>query len=133
MCIRDRAGTASPGGGTALATQALDDGRAWTKLQRICEAQGGMRVPPTARQQRPMLAKCSGRVASIHNRKIARLAKLAGAPDEKAAGVDLHVAVGDQVEAGQPLCTVHANSPGELAYAYDYAAINYDIIKIDQP
>jgi len=131
--LLELAGTASPGGGTTLATQALDDGRAWTKLQRICEAQGGMRVPPTARQQRPMLAKCSGRVASIHNRKIARLAKLAGAPDEKAAGVDLHVAVGDQVEAGQPLCTVHANSPGELAYAYDYAAINYDIIKIDQP
>jgi thymidine phosphorylase len=129
--LLELAGTAPAGGGMALATQALDDGRAWTKFQRICEAQGGMRVPPTAHQQRPLLAEHSGRVASIHNRKIARLAKLAGAPDEKAAGVDLHVAVGDQVEAGQSLCTVHADSPGELAYAHDYAAINYDIIRVD--
>jgi len=126
------AGRAPEGGGAALATKMLDDGRAWTKFQRICEAQGGMRVPPTSRQQRPMLAERSGRVGSIHNRKIARLAKLAGAPDDKAAGVDLHVAVGDQVDVGQPLCTVHADSPGELAYAYDYAAINHDIITIDE-
>jgi thymidine phosphorylase len=126
------AGRAPEGGGAALATKMLDDGRAWTKFQRICEAQGGMRVPPTSRQQRPMLAERSGRVDSIHNRKIARLAKLAGAPDDKAAGVDLHVAVGDQVDVGQPLCTVHADSPGELAYAYDYAAINHDIITIDE-
>jgi thymidine phosphorylase len=130
--LLELAGSAPEGGGAALAAKMLDDGRAWTKFQRICEAQGGMRVPPTSRQQRPMLAERSGRVGSIHNRKIARLAKLAGAPDDKAAGVDLHVTVGDQVDLGQPLCTVHADSPGELAYAYDYAAINHDIITIDE-
>jgi thymidine phosphorylase len=46
------------------------------------------------------------------------------------AGVDLHVAVGEQVVAGQPLCTVHADAPGELAYAFDYAAANRDIIVV---
>ena len=70
---------------------------------------------------------------AIDNRRIARLAKLAGAPDDKAAGVDLHVAVGDAVTSGQPLCTVHADSPGELAYAFDYAAANRDIIAIREP
>ena len=34
---------------------------------------------------------------------------------------------------GQPLCTVHAESPGELAYAFDYAAANPDIIAIREP
>lgn len=130
--LLELAGTAPQGGGVVLATKAIDDGSAWMKFQRICEAQGGMRVPPSSRQQRPMLAGHSGRVTSIHNRKIARLAKLAGAPDDKAAGVDLHVSLGDTVETGQPLCTVHADSPGELAYAYDYAAINHDIITIDE-
>ena len=67
---------------------------------------------------------------AIDNRKIARLAKLAGAPDEKAAGVDLHVAVGDLVASGQPLCTVHADGEGEMAYAFDYAAANRDLIAI---
>ena len=115
-----------------MAAEALDTGRAWAKFQRICEAQGGMRVPPTSRQQRPLFAERPGRVQSIDNRRIARLAKLAGAPDDKAAGVDLHVAVGDQVTSGQQLCTVHAESPGELAYAFDYAAANRDIIVIHE-
>ncbi len=60
------------------------------------------------------------------------LAKLAGAPDDKAAGVDMHVRVGDAVTNGQPLCTVHADSPGELAYAFDFAEANRDIIAIGE-
>ena len=78
-----------------------------------------------------MLAARAGRIDAIDNRRIARLAKLAGAPDDKAAGVDLHVTVGDTVASGQPLCTVHADAPGELAYAFDYAAANRDIIAVD--
>ena len=35
--------------------------------------------------------------------------------------------------SGQPLCTVHAESPGELAYAFDYAAANRDIVVIRAP
>ena len=115
-----------------MAKRALDDGRAWKKFQRICEAQGGMRVPPISRQQRPLSAVRSGRVHAIDNRRIARLAKLAGAPDDKAAGVDLHVSVGDPVELGEPLCTVHADAPGELAYAFDYAASNRNIIMVGE-
>ncbi|MEY9180551.1 thymidine phosphorylase family protein [Bradyrhizobium sp. USDA 313] len=113
--------------GETVAAGALDSGRAWAKFQRICEAQGGMRNPPKSRQQRPLLAERSGRVVSIDNRRIGRLAKLAGAPDEKAAGADLHVRTGDLVERGQQLCTVHADAPGELAYAFDYAEANRDI------
>jgi thymidine phosphorylase len=113
-----------------MAAQTLDDGRAWAKFQRICEAQGGMRIPPTSRQQHSILVERAGRVHAIDNRRIARLAKLAGAPDDKAAGVDLHVAVGDEVSSGQLLCTVHAETPGELAYALDYAAVNRDIITV---
>ena len=51
--------------------------RAWTKFQAICEAQGGMRVPPVAEQTHPLAAARDGRVVHIDNRKLARLAKLA--------------------------------------------------------
>lgn len=128
--LLELAGATPDGKGEAMATRALDSGHAWVKFQRICEAQGGMRVPPKSRQQRPIVAERPGHVHAIDNRRIARLAKLAGAPDDKAAGVDLHVRVGDSVTAGQPLCTVHADTPGELAYAFDYAALNRDIIAI---
>jgi thymidine phosphorylase len=131
--LLELAGAAPANSGEAMAAKALDDGRAWAKFQRICEAQGGMRVPPTSSQQRPLLADRPGFVQAIDNRKIARLAKLAGAPDDKAAGVDLHVSVGDPVTARQPLCTVHAESPGELAYAFDYVAANPDIVEVREP
>ena len=121
------------GRGEAIATDVLDSGRAFRKFQRICEAQGGMRTPPVSRQQRPVLAEQAGKVRAIDNRRIARLAKLAGAPDDKAAGIDMHVRTGDLVATGQPLCTVHADSPGELAYAFDYAEANPDIIAIGEP
>ena len=122
-------GSASAKGeGVRLAAQTIEDGRAWRKFQRICEAQGGMRVPPRATQQHPLAAEAAGTVVSIDNRRIARLAKLAGAPEAKAAGVDLHVQLGDRIEAGQPICVVHADTPGELHYALDYAAANPDIV-----
>jgi thymidine phosphorylase len=128
--LLELAGMAPQGRGEPMAAQVLDSGRAWAKFQRICEAQGGMRVPPGSRQTRPLLAERAGEVEAIDNRKIARLAKLAGAPDDKAAGVDLHVPVGEHVSRGQPLCTVHADAPGVLAYAFDYAEATRDIFVI---
>ena len=130
--LLELAAAAPNGQGKAVATAALDDGHAWSKFQRICEAQGGIRTPPVSRQRQPILAEWPGRVDAIDNRRIARLAKLAGAPDDKAAGVDLHVSVGDLVAVGQPLCTVHADAPGELAYALDYAAANRDLFAISK-
>jgi thymidine phosphorylase len=124
------AGAAASGQGERMAASALGDGRAWQKFQRICEAQGGMRVPPSSTQQRPILAGHAGRIEAIDNRIVAKLAKLAGAPDDKAAGVELHVKTGDLVAAGQPLCTVHADAPGELAYALQYAASQPSLFRI---
>jgi thymidine phosphorylase len=123
-------GVAAQGRGADLAREALDNGSAWAKFQRICEAQGGMRVPPKSRERQPLLSQQPGRIRAVDNRKIARLAKLAGAPDDKAAGVELHAMLGDSVSVGQPLCTVHADAPGQLAYALEYAAANRDIFQL---
>jgi len=125
------AGAAADGAGETLAQAALDDGRAWTKFQRICEAQGGIRTPPIAPLQRAWTAAASGRLEHINNRKLSRLAKLAGAPDGKAAGVEMHVRLGQNVAAGQPLLTIHAEAPGELNYALEYARANADMFGIE--
>ena len=123
-------GVAQHGSGAIVAAQTLDNGRAWTKFQQICEAQGGMRTPPKSNHRHPLAAARAGRVDAIDNRKIAKLAKLAGAPEAKAAGVELHVGLGDTVSVGQPLCTVHADAAGELAYALAYAAANPEIFMV---
>ena len=124
-------GAAAPGEGAALARETLQSGRAWTKFQRICEAQGGMRVPPVAQYRHIVAATRAGTVIGIDNRRLAKLAKLAGAPEAKAAGLELHVRLGTRVDAHQPLYTVHADTPGELQYALDYARSNRNIVQFE--
>lgn len=116
-----------------MAEATLADGRAWAKFQRICEAQGGMRVPPVAGHRRAVLSERSGLVVDLNNRKLAKLAKLAGAPDDKAAGIEMHVRLGTTVRSGDRLCTVHAESRAELDYAFEYMAANRDCIGIAEP
>ncbi|MGD9920930.1 MAG: thymidine phosphorylase family protein [Pseudorhodoplanes sp.] len=123
-------GRAQAGEGVRLATEALDNGRAWQKLQAICDAQGGMRTPPRAEHLYEVAAATTGHVTTMDNRRLAKVAKLAGAPKSSAAGIDLHVRLGDKVEKGQPLFTLHAQSRGELEYALHYVAAQYRIFGI---
>lgn len=124
-------GEAAPAGeGRALAARVLDDGRAWGKFQEICAAQGGMREPPRAAFTQDILAARSGSVIAMDNRRLARIAKLAGAPKSACAGLDLHVRHGQFVERGEPLFTLHAASPGALGYAADYARSQPETIRV---
>jgi thymidine phosphorylase len=124
-------GAAAPvGKGEELARAVLADGRAWLKFQEICEAQGGFRDPPAAPCTLDIVAPRSGHVITIDNRRLARIAKLAGAPKTPSAGIYLHSRDGDFVERGQPLYTLHAGSPGALAYAAEYARSQPDTIHV---
>ncbi|MDE2605143.1 MAG: thymidine phosphorylase family protein [Burkholderiales bacterium] len=125
-------GAAPAGGGFAVAEEVLTGGRAWRKFQEICEAQGGMRELRQAPHRHEFLARRSGSVLGVDNRRLARIAKLAGAPHAAAAGIDLHVRVGDFVERGEPLFSVHAESPGALAYALDYAALQTETVHVSE-
>ncbi len=116
------------GAGYDIANEILSDGRAWTKFQSICDAQGGMREPPAAPHTHTVVAERSGIVQSIDNRRLARIAKLAGAPSAPSAGLDFLAPLGTDVAAGQPLFVIHAEAPGELAYARNYLASQQDII-----
>ncbi len=140
--LRDRAATlagallelgggAAAGAGVAKANAVLDNGGAWAKFQAVCEAQGGMRTPPTSRHQKPILSETAGRIVTIDNRRLAKAAKLAGAPDAKAAGLELHAALGQHVETSEPLFTLHAETRGELTYAFDYIESHPSIFEIE--
>lgn len=114
-------GAAAPAGaGLATARDVLQSGRAWAKFQQICEAQGGIREPGRAPHRHSIVAPRAGTVQAIDNRLLARAAKLAGAPKAAVAGLEVHARLGQAVEKGQPLFTLHAAAPGELAYALTY-------------
>lgn len=129
--VVEMAGLAVDGEARRLVEAVLDDGRAWHKFMAICDAQGGMREVPEAAHQRPVSAPYAGIVQAVDNRMLSRVAKLAGAPQAKAAGLVMGVRVGDRVEAGQPLFTVHAEAPGELDYALEYCARHPGIVALE--
>lgn len=128
--VLELSGIAAPKTGPALADQTLVSGRALVKFERICEAQGGMRIPGRAEHTCDVPADYSGVIASVDNRRLAKAAKLAGAPRAPTAGLTLEVRPGDRVQKGQPLFTLHAESPGELRYARDYIVAQPAIIEV---
>jgi thymidine phosphorylase len=115
------------------ATEILDDGRAWRQFQRIVEAQGGFRQLPEARFSEVLSAPLGGEIRSIDNRRLARVAKLAGAPSSRAAGLRLHVRIGSIIERGMPLFTLNANTEGERDYALEYYVGQENIFEVGDP
>jgi len=124
-------GGMAAGSGRERAERALDDGSAERKFDAICEAQGGRRTPPHAAYTASIGAAHAGTVTSIDNRFLSKLAKLAGAPRDPAAGIELLVHLGDRVERGSPLMTLHAETAGALQYALDYHAQHHQLIEVE--
>jgi thymidine phosphorylase len=122
---------AVPGQGRATACKLLQNGAALRKFLAICEAQGGFTEPVLAPHSRPVLATRSGLVRDVDNRRLAKIAKLAGAPGSAAAGIDCRLRLGGGVRAGDPLLQVYAQTVGELEYALEYAAVHPDIFTIE--
>ena len=111
------------GQGYGLARDILEDGRALAKMQEIIHAQGEAEslvgnTPLTIQ----ICATRSGVVTSIDNYQLARIARLAGAPMDKQAGVDLLKKLGETVEQGEALYCIYAEFPADFNFAQAKAA-----------
>jgi len=110
------------GAGFGVARDILDDGRAAEKMRAIIDAQGARAFdpdnPPLAIHHFEVRAAADGVVTGINNLKLARIARLAGAPKAAGAGVDLLRRIGDPVTTGEPLYRVHAAYRNELTFAH---------------
>jgi len=109
------------GDGFSVARDILDSGRALAKLNAIIDAQGrrdfDWRRPRLAPLVHEVTADRDGMVVAIDNERLARIARLAGAPKADGAGVDLFHKLGDIVTRGEPLYRIHAVSASELEFA----------------
>jgi len=106
------------GFGFGMARDILDSGRAFNKMEAIIDAQGRVEqnLEPGQLQQE-LLSPADGYVAAIDCHQMARIARLAGAPMDSRAGVDLLKKVGDRVTRGEPLYRVHAEFPADFGFA----------------
>lgn len=104
--------------GRARAEKLLRSGAARKAFERIIDAQG-RRSPPVmpGRLIHTFHADHAGAIREIDGWAVTEIARRAGAPLDKAAGVDILRNVGDTVECGEPLFVIHASAQGELEEA----------------
>lgn len=109
--------------GRARAAELLASGAARQALDGIVTAQGRRDiVPKPAMLTHTVRANRPGRIGEIDGWCIAGIARRAGAPFDKGAGIDLLRGVGDDITAGEGLFTIHASAGPDLEAAVAMAA-----------
>lgn len=106
--------------------EALADGRAMDKWRAMIAAQGGdVDAPlPVAKESETVVAPESGVLASLDAYAVGVAVHRLGAGRvrkedavQAAAGIEIHVKPGETVAAGQPLFTLHTDTPERFARA----------------
>ncbi|MFC8697447.1 thymidine phosphorylase [Streptomyces parvus] len=116
--------------------KALADGSAMDVWRRMISAQGGDpdATLPTARERHVVTAPASGVLTRLDAYDVGVAAWRLGAgrarkedPVQAGAGVELHAKPGDTVTEGQPLMTLHTDTPEKFDYALGALPESYDI------
>ena len=113
------------GEGYRIARDILESGRALAQMNAIIDAQGRNPAPPAvAALTHELAAAADGVVVAFDNLRLARIARLAGAPQVPGAGVDLLRKLGDPVRRGDPLYRIHAAYAADLGFARRLADVD---------
>ncbi|MEM3400156.1 MAG: AMP phosphorylase [Candidatus Micrarchaeia archaeon] len=117
--LLEMCGKVEAGKGRNVAFEILKSGKALKKMQEIIEAQGGdpkikPEDIPIGKYRYVVESETSDRIRHVDNIAISRIARAAGAPKEKGAGIKLHCEQGDRVEKGDKLFEIFAESEVRL-------------------
>ena len=111
--------------GYAKAREILESGKALQKMREIIKAQGGTVTGSVDIKlsdiKKVISSTASGEISKINVRQCIELARIAGAPADKKAGIMLLVEEGDKVKEGQPVLEIYAENKRKLELAIEYA------------
>jgi len=114
-------GKAKKGKGREMAETILYSGKAYKKFQEIIKAQKGeIKELSPGKYQKEILSSKSGEIKEIDNKKINTLAKIAGCPGYKKAGLYLHKHTQEKVKKGEKILTIYAESKSRLDEAVKF-------------
>ncbi|NCN51986.1 thymidine phosphorylase [archaeon] len=112
---------AKKGEGEEMARKVLESGKAYKKFEEIIKAQGGkVKEIIPSKIKKEIFSKNKGKIKSINNQEINYLARIAGCPLDKYAGVFLNYHVGEKIKKGQKILTIYAESKPRLKEAVKY-------------
>ena len=115
-------GVSSRGEGQAMAKQLLKSGEAYKKMKEIIKQQGGNpeikpEDIPLGEKRYVVPSPADGYVSRIYNSSINDIARAAGAPRYKGAGVKLYAKMGYAVKKGEPVVEIYAERESNLKEA----------------
>ena len=131
--LLEMSGLTNTGKGSEMASEILSSGKALTKFREIIEFQGGnpnikFDEIEIGSEQTSIYAKKDGYVVGVNNKSINAIAKAAGCPKDKEAGIIIHKRQGEYIHNGDPLITIFANSDSKLTSALQTANTHSPII-----
>jgi pyrimidine-nucleoside phosphorylase len=129
--------------GRELAEHVIKNGEAWKKFRQLVEAQEGdvhvidqPQLLPHAKLIEQVIALDSGYLSMVNAKTVAEASILLGAgrakkgdPIDFGVGVMVHCKVGEEINKGKLLFTIHANDNQKLEQA---KKVLYSAIKVDQ-
>lgn len=120
--VLELGGKAKKGKGVEAARKIITSGEAFKQFKKIIKAQGG-NPDVTLEGLKPgkhtfdVVSKNRGIISLINNRTIADIARAAGAPYNKGAGVYIKAKLGEFVNKGDFLMRIHAHTKDKLERA----------------
>jgi len=120
--LLEMGGKAQKGKGQILAKEILRSGKAYEKMKRIIEVQGGnpelkpkdIKIGPHSKE---FFAIKAGHITGVNNAIINSIAKAAGCPYSKNSGVEIFKKQGARIKEGDLIFRIHSDSLNKLKKA----------------
>jgi len=113
--IFEMTGKAKKGEGIEMAEKILRSGKAFEKFKEIIKAQKGkIKDFKISKLKKDIFSNKKGKIREIDNKKMNSLARVAGCPADKFAGLYLYNHVGTKVKKGEKILTIYAQSKSRL-------------------
>jgi len=117
--LLEMGGKAQRGQGQILAKEILKSGKAYEKMKRIIEIQGGdPDIKPEDIELGPYIkefhATKEGHITAVDNSIINQIAKAAGCPQSKKSGVEIFKKQGARIKQGDLIFRIYSDNPTKL-------------------
>jgi len=119
--LLEMSGKTKNGKGKILAKQILDSGKAFKKFEQIIKAQKGkIRKLQPGKYRHTVYAKSNRKITSYDNKLINSLARFAGCPEDKPAGIYLYKKANQKIAKGDKIMVIYATSKEKLQHAVKF-------------
>ncbi|MEM4336625.1 MAG: thymidine phosphorylase, partial [Candidatus Woesearchaeota archaeon] len=119
-----------------IAREMLESGAAYKKMCQIIKAQGGPKITnpeniKIGNYRFDYKSNKVGKISHIDNISISKIARIAGAPQDKGAGIYLYKHRNESVKKGEKIFTIYTENKEKMAFALEVLKQSDKVVVID--